>query len=233
MKVISTWWHDLLSIIFPNVCEICGRQLIDGETLLCTHCDVNMPRTSFHRDSFNTMHQRLVGTIKVERAAAWFEYRRGSQYSQLILNAKYHDRPEIAQAIGHRYASEIISSGFFNDIDIILPVPMHWRKRLKRGYNQSMELAKGVSEVTNIPIGDNLKMLYSHATQTRRSAYERYRNVEGLFDVERPTELKGKHLLLVDDVLTTGSTMLSCIMSLAAAVPQIRVSVLTAASTSQ
>lgn len=231
LKLTSTWLGDLLDMVFPRVCEVCGRQLVDGERLLCLHCDVAMPRTSFHHDNFNAMHRRLVGKMPVERAAAWFEYRRGSEYVKLIHRAKYHDRPEIAVAIGERLAAEIKGSGFFTGIDIILPVPMHTIKQLRRGYNQAFELARGISGETGIPISDNLVMLHRHSSQTRRGAYDRYKNTEGIFGVRHPQELEGKHILLVDDVLTTGSTILGCIDVLASEVASMRVSVLTAAST--
>lgn len=228
-----TWWHDLLGMVFPAVCEVCGRSLVDGEELLCTHCNTGMPRTFYHTDPFNPLHHRLAASLSVDRAAAWFHYRRTSPYSRLILRAKYFDRPEIARAMGRLYALEIKPSGFFDGIDLILPVPMHSLKELKRGFNQAEEAALGISRATDIPLGDNLRARHSHSTQTRRSAYSRYLNVAGLFGVHNPGELSGLHLLVVDDVLTTGSTLSACCEALRAAVPDARISVLTLAATSQ
>ena len=230
-SLTPTWLHDLLGMIFPDVCELCGRQLVDGEELLCTHCNAGMPRTFYHTDPFNPLHQRLAASRCVDRAAAWFHYRRTSPYSRLILKAKYFDRPGIARTMGSLYAREIKDSGFFDGIDLILPVPMYRFKELKRGYNQAEEAARGISCVTGIPIADNLRALHGHDTQTRRGAFERYLNVAGLFGVDHPEELAGHHLLVIDDVLTTGSTISACCEVLKAAVTGVRISILTLAAT--
>lgn len=230
---LCAWWHDFLSVIFPRVCEVCGRQLVDGEELICTHCNMSMPRTRWHVSDFNPVHQRLAASACVDRAASWFEYRRTSPYAGLILKAKYHDRPEIARTLGRLYACEIKDSGFFDGIDAVLPVPMYRGKQLKRGYNQAEEIALGINAATGIPVGDNLRALHGHSTQTRRGAYDRYLNVAGLFGVDNAAELAGRHILLVDDVLTTGSTLSACCEALRRAVPTVRVSVLTIAATAR
>lgn len=233
LRLIRGWWNDLLSVIFPRVCEVCGRQLVDGEELICTYCNASMPRTNYHVSDFNPVHHRLAASACVDKASSWFEYRRTSPYVELILKAKYYDRPDIARDMGRIYSREIFRSGFFDGIDIILPVPMHHIKQLKRGYNQAEEIAVGISRTTRIPIGDNLRALHGHSSQTRRGAFERYLNVAGLFGVANPAELAGHHVLLVDDVLTTGSTLSSCCDALRKAVPDIRVSVLTLAATTR
>jgi len=226
---MRTWWRDLESLVFPHVCEVCGRQLVDGEELLCTYCNLAMPRTNYHIVDFNDVHHRLAGSVHVERAASWFQYRRHSKYVKLIHKAKYYDRPEIARIMGRMYAREIAPSGFFDGIDVILPVPMHVFKELKRGYNQAAEICDGLHDVTGIPLGDNLKAMHGHSSQTRRGAYGRYLNVSGLFGVIDAVGLTDRHVLVVDDVLTTGSTLSACCEALVKAVPGIRISVLTLA----
>lgn len=223
---ISAWIRSVVSVIFTDRCAVCGRTLIDGEQLLCLHCNVAMPRTRYHLSSFNHLHERLVGNARVEKAAAWFYYKRESPYTNLILQAKYFDRPEIAHEAARIYAREILSDKFFDGIDMLLPIPMHSFKELKRGYNQAEMIARGVSKVTGIPIGDNIVAKSGHKTQTRRGAYDRYVNVADLFDVENANELAGKHLLVIDDVVTTGSTLLSACETLRRSVPDSVISVL-------
>lgn len=219
-----------MSMIYPSVCEVCGRQLVDSENTMCGYCFIGIPRTNNHKTEFNNIEQRLAGGVPVERAASWFEYRRHSPYAEIIHKAKYHNRPDLARNLGIMYAEELLPDGFFDGIDILLPVPMHWRKKIMRGYNQAEEIAKGISHITGIPISDNLHASHGHKTQTRRSAYDRYLNVSSIFSVTDPEELQGRHVLLIDDVLTTGSTILSCCGTLASGVHGIRISVLTIAS---
>lgn len=225
------WCGDLLSVIYPHVCEVCGQTLVRGEELICVECDCNMPRVNLHREAFGDIHRKLICHADVERCAAWFYYVRDDAWARMVQSAKYNSRPQLARRLGSRYAAEIRPDGFFDGIDVILPVAMHRWKRMLRGYNQAEMIAEGVSEVTGIPVGDNLTMPRRHRTQTRRHAYERWVNTRGIFRVEHPEELADCHLLLVDDVLTTGATLTSAIDTIHAAAPTARISVLTLATT--
>ena len=230
VSLLREGMQALMSVLFPEKCVVCGRTLVSGEHLICLHCNVAMPRTRYHLSRFNHMHERLMGEARVERAAAWFHYKRKSPYTNIILQAKYFDRPEVAADAAAMFAAEIIPDGFFDGIDVILPVPMHPFKELRRGYNQAEIIARGLSRVTGLPIGDNLKARHEHKTQTRRGAYDRYVNVAHLFEVVHTDELAGLHVLVVDDVMTTGSTVLSCCEALRRSVPDATISVLTLAS---
>ncbi len=220
----------LMRLLFPAVCGVCGRELVDGERVMCLHCNMGMPRTYFHLNQFNSVHQRLA-PMNVERAASWFFYQRQSRYAALIHEAKYRGMYSIVKSLAEAYAQELAGAGFFDGIDIIEPVPMHWLKRAMRGYNQSEEIARGLERVTGIVTGDHLKMARWHATQTRRGAYARYQSTRRLFEVVRGEELDGLHVLLVDDVVTSGATLLACCEELRAIVPTVRISVLTLAAT--
>lgn len=228
-ELMAIYWQDLRDAIFPRDCPVCGRSLIDGEEFMCMHCDTALPRTDFHRVESNPVEERLVGRVPIQRATSWFRYKRSSPYVALVHDAKYRGGKRLAIALGAKAARELMPEGFFDSVDVLMPVPMHWRKERKRGYNQAEMIARGISRVTSIPIADNLRAPRSHSTQTRRSAYERYENVRGLFEVIEPAELAGCHILLVDDVLTTGSTILACSEALAAAIPGVRISVMTLA----
>lgn len=222
--------HDVSRLLFPVVCEVCGRELVDGERVMCLHCNYAMPRTGCHRSDFSFMHQRLMGKVPVERGAAWFYYQRGSGYADMIHTAKYRGMHRVVRELGEMYAREIAPDGFFDGIDVIEPVPMHGVKKMVRGYNQSEVLADGISAVTGIETGDHLVMTRRHSTQTRRGAYARFLNVQGAFGVRHADEIKGCHVLVVDDVITTGATLLACCETIHRAVPSARISVLTLAA---
>lgn len=228
--MIITLWHDLLSVIFPRVCEVCGRQLVDSEKTICGYCYIGIPYTKDHHIPFNSIEQRLAGGTQIERAASWFEYRRHSPYRQLIHKAKYFNRPDLAYELGRMCAASLQPDRFFDGIDILMPVPMHRLKQLRRGYNQAEEIARGINDVTSIPIADNLIARQGHKSQTRQGTYDRYLNVKDLFSVIHPEELQNMHILVIDDVITTGSTILSCCDTLARAIPDVRISVLAIAS---
>lgn len=228
---ITNWLHDFISIIFPDVCEVCDTSLVHGEKMLCLKCHYDIPRTNLHKSTFSEIHKRLAGKTPINKAASFFYYYKENPYARVIQSAKYNNRPRLAFDLAAMFAKEIKPDGFFDGIDAILPVPLHWFKELRRGYNQSREIAKGISSVTGISVADNLVAARSHATQTRRGSFERWLNTRNVFTVENPEELEGKHILLVDDVITTGATLLSCADAIHAAVPTATISVATLAFT--
>lgn len=223
---LTAWFRDLLGVIYPDVCEVCGESLIRGEETVCLHCLMKLPRTQIHQEEFNLLHQRLAGNVPIERAAGYFYYYRESDYAALIHRAKYRGRPVIAERLGARYAREIVGDGFFDGIDMIIPVPLHRFKMIRRGYNQSEAIAQGVSRVTGLPIGDNLVAVKGHSSQTRKNSYDRWLNAQDIYTVIRHEELNGKHLLIVDDVVTTGATLLACCEAVHKVQPSARISVL-------
>lgn len=228
---LKGWFSDLLRIVFPDVCEVCGSSLVRGEEVICLKCDMNMPRTRVHNDSFNIIHERLAGKTPIERAAGYFYYYRESDYAAIIHNAKYNGRPIIARKLAMRFARELMADNFFDGIDLVLYVPMFFLKKIKRGYNQSEYIAQGISQATNIPIGHNLISKRSHSSQTKKNSYSRWLNAQGVYDVINPEELENKHVLIVDDVITTGATLLACCDVVHNAVPSATISVLSLAVT--
>lgn len=228
---LKGWFNDLLRIVYPDVCEVCGSSLVRGEDVICLKCDMNMPRTRVHNDSFNIIHERLAGKTPIERASGYFYYYRESDYASIIHNAKYNGRPIIARKLAMRFAGELMADNFFDGIDIILYVPMFFLKKIKRGYNQSEYIANGLSQATNIPVGHNLISKRSHSSQTKKNSYSRWLNAQGVYDVINPEELENKHVLIVDDVITTGATLLACCDVVNKAVPSATISVLSLAVT--
>ncbi len=219
-----------LRAVFPDCCEVCGQPLADGESLLCVTCDMMMPRADYHRHSFSDIHQRLASPrLPIEKTAVYFHYFRDNEYAELIKRAKYNNRPEINRLLGERFARELAVAGFFDDIDLLMPMPLYRMKLWRRGYNQADEICRGISMITGIPIADNLHTR-RHSTQTRKSSLQRLSNVKGLAYVVHPEEIEGKHILVVDDVITTGSTMLDALTALHVSVPGVRLSVLSLAA---
>jgi len=160
--------------------------------------------------------------LDLQLAAAWFEYNRHSPYAAIIRDAKYRSMPRMAREAGRCFAMEMTNDGVaaLTDIDLLLPVPLHWTKLLRRGYNQSRCIAEGMAEVLNVPTGDNLRAVRPHRTQTRRTAEERRHNVGGIMSVRNPDELRGLHVAIVDDVITTGATMADALRAARATSPR-------------
>lgn len=219
----------VVNLIWPDVCEVCGCTLVKGEKVICLGCRLRLPRTNLHTQEFGLIHHRLAGRVPIERAAGYFYYYRSDPFTRLIHAAKYNGRPNVARYLAREYAGEIKDNGFFSGIDLILPVPLHRFKLWKRGYNQTEYLARGLKDATGIAIGRNLVATRGHSTQTRKGSYMRWLNTRNIYDVVRPGELEGKHILVVDDVLTTGATLLACCEAIHRSAPTATISVLTLA----
>lgn len=217
-------------IVFPRVCAMCGCSLTRGEDVLCLHCRSSLPETRMHLMSPNSMEEKLFGTVPFERATAYCHYDKGAPYARLVQYAKYRGRPAIMCWLARRYAMELRADGFFDGIDAVMPVPMHFLKRMRRGYNQAEWVARGVADATGLPVVDNLRAVRGHATQTRRGSYARWENSRELYKTVRPGEIDGLHLLIVDDVVTTGATIIACGECVRQASPTVRLSALTIAS---
>jgi len=211
MNYLYDFWDDFISLLFPRLCYACGNHLLRNENLICTECYVVIPRTNYHTDMDNPVAQLFWGRCMIERAAAFSYYNKGSRIRNLIHNLKYKGIREIGYELGRIYGLSLKSSGFTADIDLIIPVPLHPTKMRIRGFNQSEIISKGISDATGLAVDvKSLSRKTKSATQTKRSRYERWTNVEGIFQVIDPQTIMGRHILLVDDVITTGSTIESC-----------------------
>ena len=226
---LRSFWSRLLDTIAPRQCCQCHRRLTIDEEILCASCLLHLPRTFFSATpTDNPMARCLWGLLPVERAAALFYYEPGSEATSVIRAMKYDDRPDIGVSVGQLMATEMMGDGFFDDIDLLVPVPLTKKRRRQRGYNQSLMLAKGVSQVTGIPSSEAvvIRTRFSES-QTKKVAWERRQNVEQAFELVSDADIANKHLLLIDDVLTTGATIVSCGTPLVKQ-PNVRLSVLTA-----
>lgn len=211
MNYIFDLWDDFISLLFPRICYGCGNHLLRNERLICTECYVMIPRTNFHLKDENPVAQLFWGRCRLERAAAFSFYTRDSRIRRLIHNLKYKGAKDIGIELGRIYGNSLKSSGFLDDIDIVIPVPLHPSKKRKRGFNQSDLISEGLAGPCLLRVETGLlKRNTKTATQTKKSRYDRWSNVEGIFTVTDVRRLEGKHVLLVDDVITTGSTIEAC-----------------------
>lgn len=219
--IVRSLLAGLGHILAPRVCRVCGRALAANEEYLCLGCLVDLPRTGAHTCEFNIIHRRLGHTCPVDRAAGWFAYQRQTPYARLLVDAKYGALPRLASTLGRICAAELAADGFFDGIDVLAPMPLHWRKRLSRGYNQAEEICRGIAQATDIALCANaLRATRSHGIQARQSAAARFANIAGTIALGRgATALAGRHVLLVDDIITTGASAGEAIRSLSAASP--------------
>lgn len=186
-----------------------------NERLICTECYVVIPRTNYHTIQDNPVAQLFWGRCMIEKAAAFSYYNKNSRIRKLIHNMKYKGNKEIGYELGRIYGLSLKSSGFMDDIDIVMPVPLHPSKKRVRGYNQSEVISMGIADAAGLSVDiKSLVRKVVSATQTKRSRYERWTNVDGIFQVAESQVVSGKHILLVDDVITTGSTLESCAIEL-------------------
>jgi len=210
MRIIFEPLKDFLNLIYPNLCVVCNNHLVSQEKLICTSCLYNLPKTNFHHDIENPVSQLFWGRTKIEYATSFYFYHKGSKYQKMMHKFKYHGYKEIGLILGRYFGSQLKDS-VFNQVDLIVPVPLHKSKLKKRGYNQSEYIARGLSESLEKEV-DTQTLIRTVATssQTRKSRFDRWKNVERIFDIKEPERFRNKHILLVDDVVTTGSTLEAC-----------------------
>lgn len=216
MGLISDIAGDFLGLFFPSLCLSCGESLVHGEEMICTRCLIEINRTNYHLTRDNALEQIFWGRCMVERGAAYSVYNRGSRIRKLIHKMKYMGGKDIGYKLGKLYGSYLVNTPFIEGVDMFIPVPLHPSRLKARGYNQSEYIAKGLSAATGVPVNITaLTRSTKSGTQTHRKRYERWENVEGLFIVCSPESINGKHVMVVDDVITTGSTMEACVDALA------------------
>lgn len=228
---LTEWGRALADVFMPRLCPVCGKALVADEPYICRGCLAALPRTHLEEVDFNTMEQLFAGKVPIERATGYFYYQKSSPYAQILYDIKYRNRPQMGRWLAARAAGELRNSGFFDDIEVIVPVPLHPSKLAERGYNQSDYLARGLSQALGIPVIDALKSTRAHGSQTRRSATDRWLNAQHTYALRqaKASQIENKHILLVDDVVTTGATLEACTRALLT-VPGTRVSLFTLAT---
>ncbi|MDR0714763.1 MAG: ComF family protein [Bacteroidales bacterium] len=198
-------------MIYPNLCACCSTGLLQGERFVCGHCLYELPETGFEKEFGNPVEQMFWGRVKIEHATANYFFKKGNRIQTLMHLLKYGGQKEIGEYLGQEMGKRLRLSAFAA-VDLVVPVPLHPSKFKKRGYNQSEWIARGVCAQLGKPLNaSTLVRRISSGSQTRKSHYERWENVESGFGLIHPKHFSGKYILLIDDVVTTGATFESCI----------------------
>lgn len=227
-----SYLKDFFYLIYPRICSLCNQQLYYHEEVLCTRCLSRLPKTLTYTTENNELCKIFWGRVSLEHVSSMFYFQKGNNVQGLIHQLKYNGKKEIGSYLGKLCGLQLYDTIFYSDIDIIIPVPLHPKKQRKRGYNQSEILAIGMSESMKIPVDIKTLMKASVSeTQTRKSRFKRWENVKEVFVVKKFDHLINKHILLVDDVLTTGATIESCALQLYK-IPGVKISVATIAHSS-
>lgn len=206
-----TYLKYLYDLFLPSVCYVCGKSLFNNDVCVCFNCLHKMPKTDFFSTDSNDSEKLFWGKVKIEKAASLYYYFKGGVTRQVISQLKYGGRQIIGFEFGRLLGSEILKTDWVTDLDVIIPVPLHPGKEFKRGYNQSLKIAEGVSKVLKIEI-DNKSMIRNvfTDTQTKKSTFDRWENVSDVFTLKNSEKFENKKILILDDVLTTGSTLEAC-----------------------
>ncbi len=227
-------FRRLLDLASPRACHVCGHRLGVSENFVCPACLAALPLTRYHLDPYeNPMARMFWGKMAVERVASLFFYQPNSHSGSLIRSIKYGYQRRMAFLMGRTMAREVLASGFFDGVDIIIPIPLSRRRQRERGYNQSELMALGISEMCGIPVNTGIvKRTKDNVSQTSLSFHERRENVRDIFTLISPEAVSGRHVLIVDDIMTTGATIVACAATLAEA-GGVRFSVMTLGTTRQ
>ena len=202
---------SFLNLIFPHVCEGCGSDIINEESRLCIRCLTALPETNFQIHSGNPVEKIFWGRLSLVSATAQYYFTKESLMQHLMHQLKYKGNKELGFQLGRLMGIALKETNRFNNIDALVPLPLFPSKEKKRGYNQATVLCEGIAEIISLPVLNNVVIRPQHTdTQTKKGRIERWKNIEGKFELVNPEMIKNKHLLLVDDVVTTGATLEAC-----------------------
>jgi ComF family protein len=203
--------ESLLQLVFPHICDGCGSDLLNIESRLCIRCLSSLPETNFEQHAGNPVEKTFWGRLPLDKASAHLYFTKESLVQHLMHQVKYKGNKELGLQLGRIMGHALKASTRFNDIDVLVPLPLFPSKEKKRGYNQATVLCDGIAEILSIPVLNNVVTRPQHTeTQTKKGRIERWKNIEGKFQLENPQKIASKHVLLVDDVITTGATLEAC-----------------------
>ena len=220
---------DFVSLIFPHLCAACDDALRKNEAVICTSCRFKLPKTGFQQQDDNPVARLFWGKANVHAAMALYHFNKGDKVQKLMHQLKYKGHQEVGVELGKLMGAELAAAEAFKEVSAIVPVPLHPRRQRKRGYNQAECIALGVAEVMQVPLDTaTLYRAVANQTQTRKGKFERWKNVESIFELRDFKHLENGYVLLIDDVVTTGSTLEACVNTLHR-IPGVRVGIATMA----
>lgn len=204
-------FKDFINLLYPQPCLACGTILTTTEDSICTSCIINLPKTNYHLHNENPLNKIFWGRVSIEMVAAYYFFNKGNKVQNLLHQLKYKGAKNVGEKIGLLYGYELLEFNNFKDVDFIVPVPLHPKKLKKRGYNQSESFANGLAQSLKKEVVTNLLLrTVNSETQTKKSRFNRWENVATIFTISNASAIEGKHVLLVDDVITTGATIEGC-----------------------
>ncbi|WP_210462571.1 ComF family protein [Rufibacter roseolus] len=209
---LRTLYHDFLALLFPEDCRACGGDLAMGEEIICSHCRIKLPYTNFHLSpTDNPLHQVFWGRVPIQLAAAYLVFQEKGRVQRLLHQLKYKGQEEVGELLGRWFGAQLKTQEEFRAVEVVVPVPMHQSKERQRGYNQVLGFAKAIADHLELPLAtDALRKNRLSATQTTKNRQARWEAMQQLYAIHRPEAIQGKHVLLVDDVITTGATIEAC-----------------------
>ena len=209
--ILSDIKESILHLLFPHVCEVCGTDTIQTDHFICLQCHANLPQTEFERYPNNPVEKIFWGRVPLTSATAHYYFTKNSAMQTLMHGVKYKGNRELGIYLGRLMGQALEASNRFRHVDALVPLPLHPSKEKKRGFNQATILCQGIAEVLGKPIFKDVVIRTMHTdSQTKKNRVQRWANMEGRFELAKPEALKDKHVLLVDDVITTGATLEAC-----------------------
>ncbi len=231
IKTLNTYTKDLLHLFFPHYCTGCGSDIVEDGQMLCLQCVAKLPETNFFQVENNPVEKTFFGRLKLESAGAAFYFTKDSLVQHLITELKYQGNKEIGSYLGKLTALEMQKTDRFNSVDCLIPLPLNEKKLFRRGYNQAAVIAEGMASVLNIPVIDKfVKRKLFTETQTKKDRISRWQSMQDVFEVTDSAILENKHVLLVDDIVTTGATLEACGNTMLQ-IPNLKLSIATVAWT--
>lgn len=211
MDALKNAWEDILHLFFPRVCAICDTALMRGEEGLCAHCLDALPRSRFGLLPDNPAAKIFHGRVPLSVAGSYLVFRPGGMVQDLLHDIKYRGKKELAETLGRLYSTELLGAGLQKP-DLLVPVPLHPRKERQRGYNQSTHFAAGLAEILGAEVAPDALRRNSYTdSQTSKGRWSRWENVGNVFSARLPEQIRGKNIIITDDVVTTGATLEACV----------------------